>query len=90
MDGARVLALVKDGVGVQELKAGEAGEVVFDATSFYADSGGQVGDVGWSYSGDHNTVVAEVTGATSRCRGCLRITLWRIRRLRWAIRSIPL
>ena len=57
-----MLALVKDGVGVQELKAGETGEVVLDATSFYADSGGQVGDVGWLYSGDHNTVVAEVTG----------------------------
>ncbi len=61
VDGARVLALVKDGVGVPELKAGEAGEVVLDATSFYADSGGQVGDLGWLYSGDHNAVVAEVT-----------------------------
>ena len=64
VDGARVLALVKDGIGVPELKAGELGEVVLDATSFYADSGGQVGDVGWLYSGDHNAVVAEVSGAT--------------------------
>jgi len=37
VDGARVLALVKDGVGVQVLQAGEVGEVVLDATSFYAD-----------------------------------------------------
>src|SRR5665213_2581481 len=69
VDGARVLALVKDGVGVTELQAGETGEVVLDATSFYADSGGQVGDVGWLYSGDHNTVVAEVTGCKKPVQG---------------------
>ena len=55
---AEVLALVKDGVGVQQLAAGEAGEVVLDHTSFYADSGGQVGDVGALYSEDGNVVVA--------------------------------
>ena len=69
VDGARVLALVRDGVGVPELQAGEAGEVVLDATSFYADSGGQVGDVGWLYSGDHNGIVAEVSGATKPVQG---------------------
>ncbi|HYY69901.1 MAG TPA: DHHA1 domain-containing protein, partial [Terriglobales bacterium] len=31
-------------------------------TPFYAEAGGQVGDVGWFYDSDHNTVVAEVTG----------------------------
>ena len=69
VDGARVLALVRDGVGVAELKAGEAGEVVLDATSFYADSGGQVGDVGSLYSGDHNTVIADVSGASKPVQG---------------------
>jgi alanyl-tRNA synthetase len=69
VDGAKVLALVKDGVGVPELKGGEAGEVVLDATSFYADSGGQVGDQGWLYSGDHNQVIAEVSGATKPVQG---------------------
>jgi alanyl-tRNA synthetase len=69
VDGARVLALVKDGIGVPELKGGETGEVVLDATSFYADSGGQVGDVGWLYSGDHNAIVAEVSGATKPVQG---------------------
>jgi alanyl-tRNA synthetase len=63
------LALVAGGVGVPELKAGEAGEVVLDATSFYADSGGQVGDIGWLYSADHNSVVAEVKGATKPVQG---------------------
>ncbi|RZU41992.1 alanine--tRNA ligase [Edaphobacter modestus] len=69
VEGAKILALVKDGVGVPELKAGEQGEVVLDATSFYADSGGQVGDIGWLYSDDHNTVVADVLGATKPVQG---------------------
>ena len=69
VDGARVLALVKDGVGVPALVAGEAGEAVLDTTSFYADSGGQVGDVGWLYSGGHHTVIADVSGATKPVQG---------------------
>ncbi len=69
VDGAKVLALVAGGVGVPELKAGESGEVVLDATSFYADSGGQVGDLGWLYSGDHNSVVATVAGCTKPVQG---------------------
>ncbi len=69
VEGVRVLALVKDGVGVQVLRAGETGEVVLDATSFYADSGGQVGDVGWFYSGDHQSVVAEVSGCKKPVQG---------------------
>ena len=69
VDGARVVALVSDGVGVSVLAAGAEGEVVLDATSFYADSGGQVGDVGWLYAGDHQTVVAEVRGCTKPVQG---------------------
>jgi alanyl-tRNA synthetase len=57
-----VLALLKGGQGVKDLKPGEEGEVILDHTPFYAESGGQVGDRGWFYSDDHNTVVAEVTG----------------------------
>jgi len=69
VDGARVLALVKDGVGVAELRAGDAGEVVLDATSFYADSGGQVGDVGWLMGAGHSTIVADVSGASKPVQG---------------------
>jgi len=69
VDGAKVLALVKDGQGVQSLAPGDEGEVVLNATSFYADSGGQVGDTGWLYSGDHNTIVAEVRGCTKPVQG---------------------
>ena len=69
LEGARVLALVQEGLGVQELAPGAEGEVVLDATSFYADSGGQVGDVGWLHGADHTTVVAEVLGATKPVQG---------------------
>jgi alanyl-tRNA synthetase len=69
VDGAKILALVKDGLGVQTLAPGESGEAVLDATSFYADSGGQVGDVGWLLGSDHQTVVAIVNGCTKPVQG---------------------
>jgi alanyl-tRNA synthetase len=68
-DGCEVLAIIHNGHGAQELKAGESGEVILDHTPFYAESGGQVGDRGWFYSDDHNTVVADVTGCYSPIQG---------------------
>jgi alanyl-tRNA synthetase len=68
-DGCEVLAIIHNGQGAQELKAGDSGEVILDHTPFYADSGGQVGDKGWFYSDDHNTVVADVTGCYSPVQG---------------------
>jgi len=61
-ENCQVLAIIKRGQGAQELKPGEEGEVILDHTPFYAEAGGQVGDRGWLYSDDHNTVVAEVEG----------------------------
>ena len=61
-DNCEVLAIVKNGQGAQELKPGDEGEIILDHTPFYAESGGQVGDRGWLYSDDHNTVIAEVKG----------------------------
>jgi alanyl-tRNA synthetase len=61
-DGCEVLAIIHNGQGVPELKPGEEGEIILDHTPFYAESGGQVGDRGWLYGDDHNTIVAEVKG----------------------------
>jgi alanyl-tRNA synthetase len=64
-----VLAIIRDGNGVPAAAAGEEVEVVLDHTSFYADSGGQVGDHGWLRSDDHNTVLADVLGCTQPVQG---------------------
>jgi alanyl-tRNA synthetase len=68
-DGCEVLAIIHNGQGAQQLKPGDEGEIILDHTPFYAESGGQVGDRGWLYSDDHNTVVAEVRGCYSPIQG---------------------
>jgi alanyl-tRNA synthetase len=59
---AEVLAIVKGGVGVPAAKAGDEIEVVLDHTSFYGDSGGQIGDTGVFLTVDGNSTVADIVG----------------------------
>ena len=68
-NNAEVLAIVKDGIGVPAANAGDQVDVVLDQTSFYGDSGGQVGDTGVFLSSDGNSTVAEISGCVLPVQG---------------------
>jgi len=56
-----VIAILADGVSVNALKAGERGTIVLDSTSFYGESGGQVGDQGLLTSASSKFIVEDCT-----------------------------
>jgi alanyl-tRNA synthetase len=57
---ARIVALYKEGSQVNEIAAGDEALIVLDRTPFYAESGGQAGDIGEISSG-HGSFVVEDT-----------------------------
>jgi alanyl-tRNA synthetase len=59
----RIEAIVTKSGSVNELKAGESGEVVLDRTSIYAESGGQMADIGGFYDNSGTQRLADVSGA---------------------------
>jgi alanyl-tRNA synthetase len=56
---SKIVALYVDGTPVTALNAGQAGVVVLDATPFYSESGGQVGDAGVLSAGAARFEVAD-------------------------------
>jgi len=56
---AKIVAIYVDGTSAAALKTGQAGVVVLDATPFYAESGGQVGDEGVITSGSARFAVGD-------------------------------
>jgi len=59
----RIEAIFTKSGPVNELKAGESGEVVLDRTVIYAESGGQISDTGSFYDSSESLELADVTGA---------------------------
>ena len=59
VEACTIVALYKDGAAVESLDHGDAGIVVLDQTPFYAESGGQVGDIGELVSSHGTFTVAD-------------------------------
>jgi alanyl-tRNA synthetase len=65
LDGALIVALIKGEEEVEELNAGDEGEIILDRTPFYAESGGQVGDTGTLVTSNAHARVADTVSPLS-------------------------
>src|SRR5262249_32183780 len=65
LSGAKVVALVRKGELVDEIVAGDEAEIVLARTPFYAESGGQVGDLGVLETEDARLLVTDTHSPVS-------------------------
>jgi alanyl-tRNA synthetase len=68
VEGAKVIALIKGDDSVNTLNTGDEGEVILDQTPFYAESGGQVGDVGALSSDSVSAIVTDTVSPVQDVR----------------------
>lgn len=68
VEDSKVIALLADEKEIDALQTGDQGEVVLDQTPFYAESGGQVGDVGQF---TNSSLVADVVDTFSPVQGLI-------------------
>jgi alanyl-tRNA synthetase len=59
VEDAQVTAIYREGTSVRSVAAGDAAIVVLDRTPFYAEAGGQVGDVGELVASSGTFIVAD-------------------------------
>jgi len=59
LEDTRVVALFRGDVEVESLSLGQEGSIVLDKTPFYAESGGQVGDIGILTGTDKSALVRD-------------------------------
>ncbi|MGX5732430.1 alanine--tRNA ligase [Pseudoxanthomonas beigongshangi] len=65
----RIVALLKDGRPVEAIQHGDEAVVLLDRTPFYAESGGQVGDVGRLAATDAEFAVSDTQKLASQFHG---------------------